>query len=46
MRATLQQYQRLRATWLLEMLHIRSFAGSFHQLRRAIKLLRPAWREA
>ncbi len=46
MRATLQQYPRLRATRLLEMLRERGFTGSIHQLRRAVKPLRPATREA
>lgn len=45
-RATLQQHPRLRATRLLEMLRDRGFTGSIHQLRRAVKPLRPAPREA
>lgn len=45
-RTTLQQYPRLRATRLLEMLRDRGFTGSIHQLRRAVKDLRPVTREA
>ena len=43
---TLQRHPRLRATRLLEMLRDRGFTGSVHQLRRAVKTLRPATREA
>jgi transposase len=45
-RTTLQQYPRLRATRLLEMLRDRGFTGSIHQLRRAVQDLRPVTREA
>lgn len=45
-RTTLQQYPRLRATRLLEMLRDRGFTGSIHQLRRAVHDLRPVTREA
>lgn len=45
-RETLQRHPRLRATRLLEMLRDRGFTGSIHQLRREVKTLRPATREA
>ncbi|MDX2040063.1 MAG: hypothetical protein SF097_02390 [Acidobacteriota bacterium] len=45
-RETLQRHPRLRATRLLEMLRDRGFTGSIHQLRRGVKALRPATREA
>ncbi len=45
-RETLQRHPRLRATRLLEMLRERGFTGSIHQLRREVKALRPATREA
>ena len=45
-RETLQRHPRLRATRLLEMLRDRGFIGSIHQLRRGVKALRPATREA
>lgn len=45
-RETLQRHPRLRATRLLEMLRDRGFTGSIHQLRREVKALRPATREA
>lgn len=46
LRETLQRHPRLRATRLLEMLRDRGFPGSIHQLRRGVKELRPATREA
>jgi transposase len=46
LRETLQRHPRLRATRLLEMLRDRGFTGSIHQLRRGVKELRPATREA
>jgi transposase len=41
-RDTLAQYPRLRATRLFEMVKGRGYAGSVVQLRRAIRLIRPA----
>ncbi len=41
-RDTLQQYPRLRATRLFEMLHDRGYKGSVVQLRRTVAKLRPA----
>jgi transposase len=41
-RDTLAQYPRLRATRLFEMVKARGYAGSVVQLRRAVRLLRPA----
>src|SRR5882672_2034639 len=40
-RATLEQYPRLRATRLLEMLRSRGYSGSVFPLRRYIRLIRP-----
>ncbi|MGH8311466.1 MAG: IS21 family transposase, partial [Steroidobacteraceae bacterium] len=42
MRDTLAQYPRLRATRLFEMVKGRGYAGSVVQLRRAVRLIRPA----
>jgi len=39
--ATLEQYPRLRATRLFEMVRPRGYAGSVVQLRRIVRLLRP-----
>jgi transposase len=41
-RDTLGQYPRLRATRLFEMVRSRGYAGSVVQLRRAVRLIRPA----
>jgi transposase len=41
-RDTLAQYPRLRATRLLEMVKGRGYTGSVVQLRRAVRLIRPA----
>jgi transposase len=41
-RDTLAQYPRLRATRLFEMVKARGYAGSVVQLRRAVRLIRPA----
>jgi hypothetical protein len=41
-RDTLGQYPRLRATRLFEMVKGRGYAGSVVQLRRAVRLIRPA----
>lgn len=41
-RETLAQYPRLRATRLFEMVKARGYAGSVVQLRRAVRLIRPA----
>jgi len=41
-RDTLAQYPRLRATRLFEMVKARGYGGSVVQLRRAVRLLRPA----
>jgi transposase len=41
-RETLAQYPRLRATRLFEMVRSRGYPGSVVQLRRALRLLRPA----
>jgi transposase len=41
-RDTLQQYPRLRATRLFEMVRGRGYLGSVVQLRRAVRLIRPA----
>lgn len=41
-RDTLAQYPRLRATRLFEMMKGRGYAGSVVQLRRAVRLIRPA----
>ena len=45
-RQTLEQYPRLRATRLYEMLKGRGYTGSIVQLRRVVAGLRPAKREA
>jgi transposase len=42
LQATLQQYPRLRATRLFEMVRQRGYPGSVVQLRRAVRTLRPA----
>lgn len=42
MRDTLAQYPRLRATRLFEMVKGRGYPGSVVQLRRAVRLIRPA----
>jgi transposase len=42
LQATLQQYPRLRATRLFEMVRQRGYQGSVVQLRRAVRPLRPA----
>jgi transposase len=41
-RDTLAQYPRLRATRLFEMVNARGYTGSVVQLRRAVRLIRPA----
>jgi transposase len=41
-RDTLRQYPRLRATRLFEMVKGRGYLGSVVQLRRAVRLIRPA----
>jgi transposase len=41
-RDTLAQYPRLRATRLIEMVKARGYTGSVVQLRRAVRLVRPA----
>src|ERR1035441_4580769 len=41
LRQTLQQYPRLRATRLLQMIHSRGYVGSIPQLRRVVAELRP-----
>jgi transposase len=41
-RDTLAQYPRLRATRLFEMVKSRGYSGSVVQLRRAVRLIRPA----
>ena len=43
---TLQQHPNLRATRLYQMLRDRGYQGSLRQLRRMIKKVRPATREA
>lgn len=43
---TLQQYPRLRATRIYEMIRARGYAGSITQLRRVVGALRPQRREA
>lgn len=43
---TLQQYPRLRATRIYEMIRARGYAGSMTQLRRVVRSLRPQKREA
>ena len=42
LQATLQQYPRLRATRLFEMVKSRGYPGSVVQLRRVVRTLRPA----
>jgi len=42
LQATLQQYPRLRATRLFEMVKARGYPGSVVQLRRVVRTLRPA----
>jgi transposase len=42
LQATLQQYPRLRATRLFEMVRARGYPGSVVQLRRVVRNLRPA----
>jgi transposase len=46
LRQTLQQYPRLRATRLFQMIRLRGYAGSVNQLRRVVAELRPPQREA
>ena len=46
LRQTLQQYPRLRATRLLQMLRSRGYPGSITQLRRVVTELRPPQGEA
>lgn len=45
LRQTLQQYPRLRATRLFQMIRPRGYTGSISQLRRVVAELRPAHRE-
>src|SRR5580704_15736048 len=42
LRDTLAQYPRLRATRLFEMIKARGYPGSVVQLRRLVRLIRPA----
>jgi transposase len=46
LRQTLQQYPRLRATRLFQMIRPRGYTGSITQLRRVVAELRPPRREA
>ena len=46
LRQTLQQYPRLRATRLYQMIRPRGYTGSVSQLRRVVAELRPPHREA
>jgi transposase len=46
LRQTLQQYPRLRATRLFQMIRPRGYPGSVTQLRRVVAELRPPQREA
>ena len=46
LRQTLQQYPRLRATRLFQMIRPRGYTGSISQLRRVVAELRPSHREA
>jgi len=46
LRQTLQQYPRLRATRLYQMIRPRGYTGSISQLRRVVAELRPPRREA
>jgi len=45
-RQTLDEYPRLRATRIYEMVKARGYSGSVIQLRRVVRTLRPARREA
>jgi transposase len=45
-RQTLEQYPRLRATRLYEMIRARGYTGSVEQLRRVVRSLRPTKDEA
>lgn len=45
-RQTLEQYSRLRATRIYEMIRARGYAGSAVQVRRVVARLRPVHREA
>jgi transposase len=45
-RQTLEQYPRLRATRIYQMVRDRGYSGSITQLRRAVARLRPQSREA
>ena len=45
-RETLERYPRLRATRVFQMIQDRGYSGSVIQLRRAVKGLRPARKEA
>src|SRR5215831_6249254 len=46
LRQTLQQYPRLRATRLFQMIKARGYTGSVTQLRRVVAEIRPPTREA
>jgi transposase len=46
LRQTLQQYPRLRATRLFQMIQARGYTGSVTQLRRVVAEIRPPAREA
>src|SRR5215472_7626541 len=46
LRQTLQQYPRLRATRLFQMIQARGYTGSVSQLRRVLAEIRPPQREA
>ena len=46
LRQTLQQYPRLRATRLFQMIRARGYTGSVTQLRRVVAEIRPPGREA
>src|SRR5487761_494664 len=46
LRQTLQQYPRLRATRLFQMIRLRGYPGSITQLRRVVSELRPPQGEA
>lgn len=45
LRETLEQYPRLRATRLLEMIRLRGYAGSIQRLRCVVARLRPVMKE-
>ena len=45
-RQTLDQYPRLRATRIYQMIHARGYSGSVVQLRRTVAHLRPSSRQA